>query len=275
MGKKYIIVVICICVIGIPLIVYLLSVIPIFPSGTNNDWAGFWGGYIGAIIGGFCTVVGVYWTIAYMQKNYEEDVRNRSLPYMALTTLVCDRGTDLFHLSDDIMHIESTRTDYKEHRLEEVYVIIEDGESTYQKSLPEKDKLLLKNGGLEKASTKDGVFVIRDRGMISIPIEFENVGNGAALSFRLGLNREDCKEPTYILPLNIKVGDKFYIHIYSTDNTENDVNHGKYNLEIFYKDIFQNEYCQKYEFILWKDEEKNRAEYSLQLEGKQIKMWRH
>ena len=30
----------------IPILIYGLSVIPLFPAGANNDWAGFWGGDI-------------------------------------------------------------------------------------------------------------------------------------------------------------------------------------------------------------------------------------
>lgn len=41
-----------IILIIVPVCIYALSVVPLLPSGTNNDWAGFWGGYLGAIIGG-------------------------------------------------------------------------------------------------------------------------------------------------------------------------------------------------------------------------------
>lgn len=272
--KKYPKIVIALVIIGIPIIVYLLSIVPLLPAGKNNDWAGFWGGYVGAIIGGGCTVIGVYWTIIYTQENFKEDVRNRSLPYLALTTLECDRSTNLFHLMEENNNLESNEADYyREHRLDGVYIIIENGEIKYRKRLSDDNKLLLKNGGLEKQlKDKKGCVSICDRGMISMPIEFENVGNGAALSFRLGLNHEDSKDPTYILPLNLKVGDKFYTHIFSTDNIESDVNHGRYILGIVYNDIYQNEYFQKYKFILGKNEETNKVVCSLELDGEQERM---
>ena len=49
--KAHLIIALIIIIIIVPVLVYFLSVLPLFPSGDNNDWAGFWGGYIGAIIG--------------------------------------------------------------------------------------------------------------------------------------------------------------------------------------------------------------------------------
>ena len=42
-------------------------------------------GYYGAVIGAAIAVYGVFLTIRYSQKNYKEDVRNRTLPYITLT----------------------------------------------------------------------------------------------------------------------------------------------------------------------------------------------
>lgn len=52
----------------VPILIYVVSVLPIIPSGGNNDWAGFWGGYIGAIIGGVITWKSVEKTIEYETK---------------------------------------------------------------------------------------------------------------------------------------------------------------------------------------------------------------
>lgn len=50
-------------VIIIPVIVYVITVIPIFPAGGNNDWAGFWGGYFGSLVGGLITLYVLHITI--------------------------------------------------------------------------------------------------------------------------------------------------------------------------------------------------------------------
>lgn len=54
-----------IVLIAVPLSVYGLFEASVFPVTGGNDWAGFWGGYLGAIIGGICTVVGVFLSIRY------------------------------------------------------------------------------------------------------------------------------------------------------------------------------------------------------------------
>lgn len=57
-----------ITLILIPIAIYALSVIPLFPSG-NNDWAGFWGGYLGSIMG-------ILGAILIMQKTSKEEKNN-------------------------------------------------------------------------------------------------------------------------------------------------------------------------------------------------------
>lgn len=58
--KKQIVLWSVIILIAVPLIVYGLSEVSLLPVTGGNDWAGFWGGYIGAIIGGAITMI-VFW----------------------------------------------------------------------------------------------------------------------------------------------------------------------------------------------------------------------
>lgn len=64
--------------IGVPIIVYLLSSIPLLPIGGNNDWAGFWGGYLGAIIGGSITLYVLFKT---MQENRWSQSRQEKIDF--------------------------------------------------------------------------------------------------------------------------------------------------------------------------------------------------
>ena len=80
--KKYIIWIICgviLIFIVIPLIVYGLSEGRILSVGGTNDWAGFWGGYLGAIMGSMATIGGVYLTISDDRKKRIGEEKNRSL----------------------------------------------------------------------------------------------------------------------------------------------------------------------------------------------------
>lgn len=62
--------------IVIPVCIYALSVIPLFPSGENNDWAGFWGGYLGAIIGGGITLYVMWKTNEEARENLEKTLNH-------------------------------------------------------------------------------------------------------------------------------------------------------------------------------------------------------
>lgn len=268
--KKHPVFLIIVVLVLIPVIIYFLSVIPLLPSG-GNDWSGFWGGYIGAIIGGICTVIGVHWTIEYSQENYQEDVRNRTLPYISLSALQQDILMDLLHFSSEQLNggnateqINESST-YREYRLNKVFIIIEKDKINYKKDLTDRQEELVKCGGLEEEH-RDGITCLVDRKIISAPIELENVGNGVALQFRVGLNKIDDKDPKFILPLDLKIGEKMCLHIFS--EYSNDII-GDYLLEVYYKDILNNSYCQKFKFKIEKDGSQNRAFSSLELCSKQ------
>lgn len=70
-NKRFLLPVGMIILIIIPIIIYGLSAIPLLP-GCNNDWVGFWGGYLGAIIGG---VITLYVLVVTIKDN--KDARNR------------------------------------------------------------------------------------------------------------------------------------------------------------------------------------------------------
>ena len=270
--KKHPFLVFSVIFIFIPLIIYLLSVVQWMPSG-DNDWAGFWGGYIGAIIGGICTVIGVYWTIDYSQENYKEDVRNRTLPYISLYALQQDRLTDLLISTsrcikdtEDLNPINESNK-YREYRLEKIFMVIENKEISYKKELTERQEKLIENGGMEEVY-KEGITSLYSRKIVSVPIELENVGNGIALQFNVGLNRLEDKEPKFLFPFDLKVGEKMCIHIFS-EYTSNII--GDYVLEVHYEDLLNNSYHQKFEFKVEKDESRNRIFTSLELCGKQVR----
>ena len=46
-NKVWLIAVGIIILVGVPSVVYLLVMIPLFSAGANNDWTRFWGGYAG------------------------------------------------------------------------------------------------------------------------------------------------------------------------------------------------------------------------------------
>lgn len=78
----------------IPIIIYLLSVTMLLPSG-GNDWAGFWGGYLGAIIG---ALVAIY----VMRKTLEnERDQRREERKEKLLTEICELVAEYCALTNE------------------------------------------------------------------------------------------------------------------------------------------------------------------------------
>ncbi|MEY8356808.1 hypothetical protein AALB39_26140 [Lachnospiraceae bacterium 54-53] len=74
-NKRIVIFWVIIILVVVPLIIYLLSTLTVLPPGLNNDWAGFWGGYLGAIIGGLSTLIVFKYTVSYNNGVYDKDKR--------------------------------------------------------------------------------------------------------------------------------------------------------------------------------------------------------
>ena len=84
--KKYIIwflIVSLIVVVAFPLALdkYILG--NSFPSNvTNSDWVGFFGGYSGAILGGFISLIGIVFTIRFTREQNRADRELQIKPYL-------------------------------------------------------------------------------------------------------------------------------------------------------------------------------------------------
>lgn len=90
-----------------PIIVYILSVVPIFPSG-GNDWAGFWGGYLGAIFAGFIALYIFYMTLKdnkeNLERTFEENRRhNEHVEMIEYCESLIDRLKKVSELIFDVM----------------------------------------------------------------------------------------------------------------------------------------------------------------------------
>lgn len=63
-----------IAVVALPLIIDWLIIGNSFPSNiSNSDWVGFFGGYIGSIMGCFISLIGIIWTINFTREQNRAD----------------------------------------------------------------------------------------------------------------------------------------------------------------------------------------------------------
>lgn len=61
-------------IIGVPLIIDLLVIGNSVPSNiANQDWVNFFGSYVGALVGGAISLMGISWTIRFTRAENKAD----------------------------------------------------------------------------------------------------------------------------------------------------------------------------------------------------------
>lgn len=227
-------------------------------------------GYYGAVIGAAIAVYGVFLTIRYSQKNYKEDVRNRTLPFITLTMLKTKSYKKLFPVNVIENRNREKEEEYFEYKLQDYYCILENGMVGYQTGLSERQQEILNNAGTKWVSSPSGgsLVVVND---ICVPIEIENVGNGTAIRLRYGLNRKGIseKDRRYLPVISLKPENPILLHIFSEDCSKESNNLGEYILSFYYEDIFSNRYKQDFEVMIEYNDAKNCPMVSVDMSHKQ------
>ena len=86
--------------------------------------------------------------------------------------------------------------------------------------------------------------------LLSLPIEFQNVGKGSAINVKCGINLKNTKNPKVISFQTINPDKSFYLHIV----TENPIleDEGDFVISISYSDIYKNKYSDQFDFSIEK-----------------------
>ena len=232
--------------------------------------------YYGVIVGAIVAGAGVAFSVLYSQKNYKyiqeqyrDDLRNRVLPYFAITMQWEKYDHSYFTLFPDEIE-KNTKSKHTKHNeyykyiIDQIYFVLLPSEIQARVELDEQDKDLLEHAGESWKKEKNG-YALTGREIISVPLLLQNVGLGIAVETRIGFNRvgDDCK---YIAPVVISKETPFPVHIYC--GAVCDAVYGEYNLDIVYKDILGNRYRQRYPITLEKTNEGKIVE-KLNFVGKQ------
>lgn len=214
--------------------------------------------YLGTIIAATIGIIGVFITVKYAQENYKDDILKQVLPFFALNIL--DKKTREFSWFSDPEEIMKSIDDnchddqeniYKEYKTRYVYFVLKENQTTPKSCLSAAEKNTLENNGYGVEKGSNGEYIYKKKMTMSMPLELENVGKGAAINVRIGFNNVKEGNKKYLKPQNIKVGDSFYINIFS-ENIDDKVI-GEYMLEVIYEDIYQNCYNQVYEIKIEKE----------------------
>lgn len=222
--------------------------------------------YYGMLVTAAIAIYGIYLTFQDNRRGIKEQSRLDKLPYFSLTTLNYKVRNPLFGVTTE-KHIDSKAENglksdkkkdeffYKEEKIKYAFLIIEKGKSSIRKELDSKNRNLVINGGISEQVMDHGLVSVVSNPMTYVPIILQNVGNGAALDFRVGFNKlvnGKLEAPLYLSSTSINVDEDFYLGLFS--NHDKDENVGEYLLEIVYRDMFDNQYKQDTKIIVSSDD---------------------
>ena len=112
-----------VAIIIVPFLIHVCFKINAPITFLEAEWgAGDVLAFYGVLVGAVATVWGVYLSIQYSRSNYQEDVKNRVLPFIALTTLKVRTKFSLFPTVDANKET-SCPNEYEEYKVEKIYYI--------------------------------------------------------------------------------------------------------------------------------------------------------
>lgn len=226
--------------------------------------------FYGAMLASVTTIVGVYISIEYAQRNYQMDEANRVKPYLSLTHYKSESKTNwglgIPAEATDADGVEQPQSYYTEYKLDKVYIVIDQSEIRFQDKLSDKQQQRIKSGGFEWYDHGGGCRSLQTHPFVSMPFDVENVGSGAAINTMIAFYKKGEARRGASL-YTIKQGDSFYFHVFCDD--ADSVVDNEYVIELLYGDIIGNYYSQKYPVQFKIDADTGRFCTSVDLTGKQ------
>ena len=226
--------------------------------------------FYGAMLASVTTIVGVYISIEYAQRNYQMDEANRVKPYLSLTHYKSESKTNwglgIPAEATDADGVEQPQSYYTEYKLDKVYIVIDQSEIRFQDKLSDKQQQRIKSGGFEWYDHGGGCRSLQSHPFVSMPFDVENVGSGAAINTMIAFYKKGEARRGASL-YTIKQGDSFYFHVFCDD--ADSVVDNEYVIELLYGDIIGNYYSQKYPVQFKRDADTGRFCTSVDLTGKQ------
>lgn len=250
-------------------VIFFVVIVPILINEAYKRGPGYvtmWGAkevlsYYGSILASVGAVLGVYFSIRAAHKNYQEDVRARVLPFIAVTHFERKANVDYVALlGEPVLGKTETRdqnskaVSYEEYKLDKFYFIISADGIEIKTALNKFQQEIVSQLGHICVTTAKGTHALQRVSYYSLPIEIENVGNGTAVALCIGFNKTSNEKDKYkyIHSMMLKQGQTMYIHIFSTEAF--DIVGGEYMLEFYYEDIYKNKYVQQFQICLGQDD---------------------
>lgn len=226
--------------------------------------------FYGTMLASVTTILGVYISIEYAQRNYRVDAANRVKPYLSLTHYDSESkssfGVGISADKSDVEQGAPTENYYKEYKVNKVYIIIDPTGIQFRNKPSSSQQRRLESGGLEWHNYSNGSRVLKAHPFISIPFDVENVGSGAAINTMIAFYKKGEKRRGASL-YTVKQGDSFYFHVFCDD--ADSIVDNEYVIELIYGDIIGNDYSQKYPVQFRRNAETGQVYPTINLAGKQ------
>lgn len=215
-------------IIGIPFLIHMCFIVsaPVFwmeATWNSGDLLGFYG----CILTGIITILGVFCTVQYSQKQYKEDVENRVKPY-----LVAELKDKKFLTKDFI-----DRTDFKV-----IYIGISDRKVQLKNKIDMKtyiDNLAdIVESKLDNGKTKHSF-----RSSNYLVLSLLSCGNGTAINCKVFCSLKNERPEYESIPSVLPVGERLFIVVDLNKLVPKDA--GEYSICYAYDDVCD-EICEKY-----------------------------
>lgn len=252
--KRFDITFVLIVVVILILVAPIICVIKCERVGDTNLLS-----YYGGVAGGILTIAGVFLTVAYSQKQYENGQRNAVIPYFAVNMLkshyasLNDYISSKINNSGDLSESDTLVADskgYYEYKVVDYFFVIENEGIKIQSSLSEDQKRKVEGPDIKRKEIAKVVSVAVPSDDVYNTVDYENVGNGSAVNFRIGFNRKDSKDKQFSYSISVRQAEHVTAHIYAENCDAKSEKLGNYELEIRYEDIFGNKYIQTTDIII-------------------------
>lgn len=250
----------CAVVVALPLAIYALYSFGESCPLIVAPWsAGDMLSYCGTLVAAVVAILGVYWSLRSSRREQERQIRDEVAPFFSAVFLTQKNKRDPFiemflgrsGQRADVDGDDKTESDqgvncgdegYREVDSREIYVIL-DGDISYKAKLDEEQAKRTQSKNL-KVEMAMGVVAITPNPVIFNPIYLKNVGKGAAVSVRVGVNPKES-DWAGVQYWTLMPGDYFYLGLYV--DTSKQAVFGEYELRVVYFDCLGCQYIQRFE----------------------------
>ena len=206
----------------------------------------------------------MFFTVRYSQRQYQDDQRNSVIPYFSVDKLNSHFVMPEVTMDSGRLTVKNPKTQsaagYREEKYTDYYYVLKDGKFKITSRLTDQQMVRAHAGGFVPAQVPYS-YAMTVKNDIFLSLRLENVGNGVAINFRLGINRADIKEDEkkYTYSISVNKGEAVNVHLYSEDCDKDSPNLGDYDLMFSYQDIFGNKYSQTTRLSIFYMEERDQV----------------